>query len=226
VAGPAGVGRCPVVVGHRANTVRWIRRHLAEGADGVEVDVYIDGNKLVVGHPRERRRYPLLRERIASLLAGIHISRGVDLSRLPRLVGPGRLIWLDLKSRDSARLLHSMPREVVEWPRLVVSTRYHDEVPLIRSVAPRALAFLSLQSRPPSLESLTRPARALGVTIESTYIDEGLVSEARSAGVLLAAWVVNEPEEAARLIKLGVDYIITDFPGVVREACRRIAGLG
>lgn len=207
-------------MGHRANTRRWIRRHLRRGADGVEIDVYMDGGKLYVGHPPSRRRYPLLRERIASLLAGLHLSPGVDPSELPRLLPAGTLLWLDLKSRGAPALLATLPPEVREWRPLVVSTRYHDEVAEIRNIIPGSLVVLSLQSRPPRLSSLTRPVSAAGVTIESVYIDEELVAEAHDAGLLLAAWVVNDAAEALRLARLGVDVIITDFPEVVRRACR------
>lgn len=43
-------------------------------------------------------------------------------------------------------------------------------------------------------------------------ITESFVSAAHRQGLPLHAWTVNEPEEMRRMISLGVDGIITDFP--------------
>lgn len=42
------------------------------------------------------------------------------------------------------------------------------------------------------------------------HVTPRLVAEARAAGVPVVAYTVNEPEEAARLLKLGVAAVITD----------------
>ena len=42
------------------------------------------------------------------------------------------------------------------------------------------------------------------------------LAEARSLGLRLIPWTVNEPSEMARLIALGVDGIITDYPNRLR----------
>ncbi len=218
---PARSDGCPWVVGHRANTRRWIRKHLRSGADGVEVDLYLDeSGRLVISHPPSRRRYPLLRERLASILSGVHLTPGVSPGELAALLPRGAILWLDLKARGTARILSTLPREVREWRPLVVSTRFHDEAREALREAPGALVVLSLQSRPPSPALLAKQAGASGFTIESTYIDEGLVEEARREGLIVAAWVVNDEHEAARLARLGVDIIITDFPGMVKRVCR------
>jgi glycerophosphoryl diester phosphodiesterase len=49
-------------------------------------------------------------------------------------------------------------------------------------------------------------------------IDEMAAERCRRAGLGLFAWTVNEPEEAVRLKDLGVAFLATDRPGLLREA--------
>jgi glycerophosphoryl diester phosphodiesterase len=45
-------------------------------------------------------------------------------------------------------------------------------------------------------------------------------SRARAAGLLLAAWTVDEPETARRLVDLGVEVIVTDRPALLAAEFR------
>lgn len=45
-----------------------------------------------------------------------------------------------------------------------------------------------------------------------TLVNERLLAQAREVGLRVIPWTVNEPEEMTRLINLGVDGLITDFP--------------
>ena len=56
--------------------------------------------------------------------------------------------------------------------------------------------------------ALQVPARYGDVVI----VDEALLEAAHGAGVAVHVWTVNDPEEMARLVDLGVDGIITDLP--------------
>ena len=201
-----------------------MRRYLASGADGVEVDVYVENGRPMIGHPPRRGRPRLLRARLARKLESLHLTPGLDPRRLGSLLGPGRILWLDLKDRGAPRILGALAASLPQGLELVVSTRYHDEAPGARAALPGALVMLSIESRPPKLRPLLEAAGADGVTIEASYIDEGLVGEAREMGARLAAWVVNEPGEMERLIRLGVDYLITDYPEVAVRLRGRLCG--
>ena len=49
------------------------------------------------------------------------------------------------------------------------------------------------------------------------------VERAHSRGLIVHAWTVNEPEEMARMIELGVDGIITDYPSTLLKMLRSTA---
>lgn len=59
-------------------------------------------------------------------------------------------------------------------------------------------------------------------------LDAAAMSAARRAGLRVMVWTVNEAEDIARMLDLGVDGIITDYPGRVQRllAARREAGSG
>lgn len=68
-------------------------------------------------------------------------------------------------------------------------------------------------------ESLPRLVKAAGCATWSMFwrnLTPALAAEARALGLKLLPWTVNEPAAMARLIDLGVDGIITDYPDRLR----------
>lgn len=71
-------------------------------------------------------------------------------------------------------------------------------------------------------DSMFDPVEALGFT-PSTYspdhrlVDAALLRGGRQRGLRVVPWTVNEREEMQRLIRLGVDGFITDYPDVGME---------
>ncbi len=43
------------------------------------------------------------------------------------------------------------------------------------------------------------------------------MKKAKAAGMEVAVWTVNKPEDMKRMIELGVDDIITNYPDVLRK---------
>jgi len=52
-------------------------------------------------------------------------------------------------------------------------------------------------------------------------LDEAKVKEAKALGLAVLAWTVNEPQQIARAMDLGVDGIVSDRPDLVREELQR-----
>ena len=64
-------------------------------------------------------------------------------------------------------------------------------------------------------EELFKQIRGVGATIiapEYTALNKELVEALRSAGLFIIAWTVNEPDQWQKLVDMGVDGIITDYP--------------
>ncbi len=65
-----------------------------------------------------------------------------------------------------------------------------------------------------------RAALAAGATAlspEHALVTPGLVDDAHAFALPVVVWTVNEPEDMSRLIKYGVDAIVTDYPDRLRR---------
>jgi glycerophosphoryl diester phosphodiesterase len=72
-------------------------------------------------------------------------------------------------------------------------------------------------------DSLPRLVKAAGCGTWSMFwrnLTPALVAEAHSLGLKVLPWTVNEPAAMARLIDLGVDGIITDYPDRLRAVMK------
>jgi len=73
--------------------------------------------------------------------------------------------------------------------------------------------------------SLPRAVKAAGGEVWSPYfrdLGEAELQEARALGLRVVVWTVNEPAEMARLLALGVDGIITDYPDRLRAVMAEV----
>ena len=82
---------------------------------------------------------------------------------------------------------------------------------LVGTTTPRAATALPLAMRP---------------AVVAAHLHDTLLTEARIARLVrselrVAAWTVNDPERAQRLISLGVSWIITDTPKTITAALTR-----
>jgi glycerophosphoryl diester phosphodiesterase len=71
--------------------------------------------------------------------------------------------------------------------------------------------------------SVPRLAAATGCGTWSPYfreLDAAAVAEAHRLGLKVVPWTVNDPADLARVIDMGVDGLITDYPDRGREALR------
>ncbi|MES2959064.1 MAG: glycerophosphodiester phosphodiesterase [Pseudomonadota bacterium] len=72
--------------------------------------------------------------------------------------------------------------------------------------------------------SVPKMIKAAGGRFWSSFfgeLDAAQVREAHALGIQVLAWTVNEPQQMARMIELGVDGIVTDRPDLLREEMKR-----
>jgi glycerophosphoryl diester phosphodiesterase len=69
-------------------------------------------------------------------------------------------------------------------------------------------------------KSLPRTIKAAGGAIWSPYfrdVDAELIAESHQLGLKVVVWTVNNPEDIARMIDIGVDGVISDHPDLLRK---------
>jgi glycerophosphoryl diester phosphodiesterase len=230
------------VLGHRGarhsapeNTLRAFELAQREGADGIELDVRLDGDgRVIVLHDRTLERVSGgsetrdVEELGAAELA--QVSLGGE--RVPLLADV--LAWArEKQTRVNVELKSdvSRPFSLLDGVRRVVSASGSaaDQV-LFSSFAPTFVAALAVSC--PSLprafliDSGSRFLRrapgwrlfAHGVNPRAALVTAERMANWRRQGALVSTWTVNDPVEAARLAELGVDAIISDEPGKILRA--------
>jgi glycerophosphoryl diester phosphodiesterase len=237
-------GARPLVLGHRGarhaapeNTLAAFDLARREGADGVELDVRLDGDRRVlVLHDPSFERVTAGREaRLAARLSrraidGIDVGRG---ERAPSLAAV--LDWARAhRQRINVELKHDVPDRLGlarAVTALLVTEPEAAERFLCSSFDP--LLVLAMRRLAPCLPTAwlvhakqralrTAPARGLlgtsGVHPEHVLVTRETVAHYRRADGLLNVWTVNDETRARELAGLGVDALISDRPGAILAA--------
>jgi glycerophosphoryl diester phosphodiesterase len=227
----------PLNLGHRGalslapeNTLAAFRQACDAGADGVELDVQLSADAhLVIIHDDTLERTTDGQGEVAmrtlaelkQLDAGRWFDPGCAGERIPTLqevidlLGNQMLLNIEIKSKsgDSGDL----PNRVVECIRrnhlertVLLSSFNLETLRHVRYTAPE-LSIGVLYSHPLGEDELA------GLRVEAlhprwTLADERLLQRAHAAGQQVNVWTVDEETDMRRMIALGVDAIITNFP--------------
>lgn len=241
------------MLGHRGasaeapeNTLAAFRRALELGADGFELDVWrCRTGEAVVIHDADTLRTgsavlgvrdaPL--SRLRTLDVGRWKGAAFARERVPTLsevllAFPAAVVNVELKSGTVPDL--GLPVEVVRTlrqhraePRVVVSSFSASLLGAFRSLAPdMATGFLVA----PGAIAWARAAAAVrAIRPSAIHLARELATPPRlaawiRAGVHVLVWTVDDPAEVERLARLGVSAVVSNQPGVARQAVRRATG--
>jgi glycerophosphoryl diester phosphodiesterase len=237
-------GKRPLVLGHRGaresapeNSLKAFELALAEGADGVELDVRLDGDgRVIVLHDADLRRVSRGQEtREAEALSASDLAR-VDLGggeRVPLLVDVlrfckerGARVNVELK-RDVSRplaFLAAVRRSTAASnapPELVIFSSFQPGfVTALAATLPSFPRAWLVHRKQPFFKRapLFRLLGSDGVHPDFALVTESSLARWKRGGSVVNAWTVNDPAEARRLAELGVDAIISDRPGEILAA--------
>jgi len=100
-------------------------------------------------------------------------------------------------------------------PNIFVHSFWHGVVKNIKDKFPEVETFIimMLGLTPEKMLQLILDAKANGAAIENDYISSELVSLAHKQNVSLNAWLLNDKNSFDKMKKLGVDGLITNYPG-------------
>ena len=219
------------------NSLAAFRRAVEEGYTHLETDVHATADGvLVVHHDATLRRvagHPgVLRTMPWADLAGVRLRGREPLPRLEEVLEalPGTFFNVDLKAPGTLEpMLRLLERDDVaervavasmDEARLqAVRARFGDRV--VTGIATRSAVRLRARASSPS--SLRRPLRrALRVRGDLAQlpvrfgalpvVEPALIAAAHELGIEVHVWTVDRTSEMHRLLDLGVDGLITDYP--------------
>jgi glycerophosphoryl diester phosphodiesterase len=188
------------------------RLALALGADGVELDTRRSARgELVVFHDPEIAGTPLrhlTEPPVPCLAAALDASAGGIVNVELKTDG-------DVAGGVAAALCGCLRRRGAR-DRVLASSFDPVALRTVRALRPDIPTALVV-GRDADVEPALREAAALrhrALHPEHALVDRALVRRARSLGLALYAWTVNDADELERLARLGVDGLITDVPDV------------
>ncbi len=251
---PPGTGRpaisggdrpCVRILAHRGspgptsveNTVPAVLGCLSAGADGVEVDLRLSADGvLVVCHDPDLRRLTGSALPVAStpwdVLHAAADARAVPLARLEWMLAAlaGRPVVIEVKAPPPGPgAIRRTAEAVVERLTVLraaglaldvtVSSFAPPVVAAVRGIAPTSLGIRTAQLGRPTVraDAVLRQALAAGHDeihphVAALLAEPGCVAAAHRCGVGVVPWTVNRSRAVRRLAGLGVDALITDVP--------------
>lgn len=224
----------PRVWGHRGapvhapeNTLLSFERAIAAGADGIELDVRLDGDRnVVVFHDDELTRLTGRAGRMDALPAAERAALRVGGEPVPLLAEVLAAfdtdVNVEIKSDRFGRMgdLVAAAAKIIKdsgrADRVVVSS--FDPVALVqlyRHLPDVAAAYLfhDEQSLPLRKGWVGHWIGASLVHPQHTLVDEASLARWHRAGFAVNVWTVNDDAELRRLAALGVDGVFADDPG-------------
>jgi glycerophosphoryl diester phosphodiesterase len=212
---------------------------LAEGADGVELDVRLDGDgRVIVLHDRTLERVSKGAEkRDVEALGAAELAR-VDVGdgeRAPLLADV--LAWSrERKARVNVELKKDVTRPWALVQAVVREVRAGgraEELIVFSSFQPAFVSALAVglptyarawlvheKQRFLKRAPLFRALGADGVHPQHTLVTEASIARWKRKPAIVNVWTVNAPADVKRVAALGVDAIISDNPGAALEAMR------
>ncbi len=219
----------PLLVAHKANRPSIARKLAAMDTRYVEIDVRLRGNRLVVEHGIDLPRGSPMKRAVIGLFYRVldrdPLIRPLTLEDYLSLFARHFHFWIDLKERHIEGEVLRMLDKYNVVPPTFFSSGFYDALKRVKAAMEGALVFLGNMSfYPLDVKCLVGSVGADGLSVQHTYIDADLVERAHAAGARIAAWTVNEVEEAIRLMGLGVDIIITDVPERIGKVLGAVGG--
>ena len=230
----------PLVFAHRGgskigpeNTIAAFDRGLLAGADGLELDVHLSRDRIVVVHhdatlDRATQATGRLADRSASELALLDVPTLREV--LARYADIGIIIELKEGGPALARAVVDEVRRAGAAHRVCLGSFSRSALRAARAIAPDiATSGARFEVRMALYRSLCGiapgrvPYQAFQVpeTSGSTrVVSPRFVELAHKAGIAVQVWTVDEPEDIRRLLDWGVDGIISDRPDVAAEVVK------
>ena len=223
-----------MIIGHRGamghvaeNTIPSIKKAMELGVDGIEIDVFrCKTGELVVFHDEKLDRLTNASGLIESLeLDSIKKITVLDQYRIPTLEDVLILIDgqvklnIELKGQGTASPTNDIINQYINkegWTndKFIISSFKWDELEKIRSLNSLIPIAVLVNTRVNTIEALTfaRKVKAIAINPNFKDLNQDNIKEIQSNGFKVFPYTINELDDIERMIKLGVDAIITDYP--------------
>ena len=232
-----------MIIAHRGashdapeNTLASVNLAWERNADATEVDIHLSkDNRIMVIHDGDTKRTTgkkmVIRESMSPALRSLDANNGMDQfkgERIPFLeeviatVPNGKILFIEVKTDTViipylVEVLASSP----DKSRLVVISFDFDVCAMMKKEIPAIPVFWLHYTLSGSYKTkwISRAVDAGldGLNFRHTGISQDFVEAVHRSGMKMFAWTVDDPEDAARLIEIGIDGITSNRPAWLKE---------
>lgn len=227
----------PLIVAHRAgNAFETFKMATTMGADIIELDVHVTRDRyLVVQHEpfieiggktiylKNIKLHHLNKHKIKMGTNSILLLQDV----LDWAQKADTRLMIDIKNGpvfypnihiDVAHMVYDFHMQENVWVisfdhKCIYDFKHQDDLPL--------KAGILYVARLSHLKEIIQLIGADFIETHNKYLTSETVTEAHDAGAKVCGWSTNEPQEIERLLKLSVDMITTETPGVARDVLNK-----
>ncbi len=222
----------PLVIGHRGamgheteNTLASVQKALDLGVDMIEIDVFkIASGEIVVFHD----------ETVNRLTNGGGNIEKYDIEELKKLVVQGNhkipllqnvlelidnkvRLNIELKGADTADSVNVIVNHYVEqkeWilDNFIISSFRWDELKRTRDLNKEIPIAILTADNPLDALPIAKELDAEAINPNYRKLDLEIAKEIQNAGFKIYPWTVNEPGDIAKMKRMDVDGIITNYP--------------
>jgi glycerophosphoryl diester phosphodiesterase len=228
-----------LVIGHRGasaafreNTLAAFTGAVAQGADGVELDVRrtLDGQMAISHDDRLPDGTVVVETALADLPPHVpDLAAALDACAPLAVVNVEIKNWPDDKDFDASERLAEQvvalldQRGELASGRFLISCFHLPTVDRVHELAPGLPTawLLGLVDDPARLVDKVAEHGHVAVHPHHLFVDQTFVDRAHAAGLKLNTWTCNDPDRIRELAGIGVDALVTDVPDVARRALGR-----
>lgn len=209
---------------HPENTLIAVERALDLGADGIEIDLQLADNQVMVFH--DRWLNPItngqgrLRDLTFEQLRAVEVAGSQQIPTFMEVLDcmQGRgLLNAELKHKEvvepALKVLESACREFGFAPeQIIISSFHHRSIMQLKERWPQYQYAGLTASVPLDLSAFAQRIGCNAVHMDINNLDEDLIQDAHQRGLKVRVYTVDEPDDLKLLKTLGVDGIFTNFP--------------
>jgi len=126
---------------------------------------------------------------------------------------------IELKANEHEKMLAERSLKVVTdnnfLDQVVFTSFKFDEIRKIRELNNEVKVGYIFGKLPKDVDVFSEDVDLLSAHYKT--VDADFIQKAKAAGKEVAVWTVNEPEDMNRMIEIGVDQIITNYPDILRK---------
>jgi len=216
-----------IVIGHRGarslapeNSLEAIRVARRCGADFVEVDVRLskDGHLIVIHDDTVDRTTDgsgKVEEMTLEDLSGLNLDNGDKIPTLSEAVAISEKLDMGIVVEMKDEGLEALVAQEVEGRKAIVTSFYHASVREIKDLADVKTGII-ISSLP--LNPIDLALWAQADAIFPRRVNPNLFKRSHQKGIKVYPWIINDPDEARWMNRLGADGLVTDDPCLIRPA--------